>query len=188
LTIETKYYGDGDGDEVFPEDCPLAITNSRIESLEFEHFEVETRDDPLEAGQLLARIAARECATHFESRLLALELRFGLKETTQVMLHFRIEVLDKKVFGKSPSQPPLGRVAALEAFKSPLSGYQGSAALRGKGQGTMVSGSPSGDNVFRQSSPAAKADEIYLHFLLFPVRRGARGYGWRTSRRRRSAQ
>jgi hypothetical protein len=88
LTIETKYYGDGDGDEVFPEDCPLAITNSRIESLEFEHFEVETRDDPLEAGQLLARIVELECATHFESRLLALELRFGLKETTLVMLYF----------------------------------------------------------------------------------------------------
>jgi hypothetical protein len=53
------------------------------------------------------------------------------------------------------------RVAALEALKSPLSGYESSAALREKVQGAMVNGSPSGDNVFGQSSPAAKADEIY---------------------------
>jgi hypothetical protein len=45
-----------------------------------------------------------------------------------------------KVFGASPSQPPLVRVAALEAFKSPLSGYQDLAALRRKTQGTMPSG------------------------------------------------
>jgi hypothetical protein len=65
-----------------------------------------------------------------------------------------------KIFGDSPNQPPLARVAALGAFKSPLSGYQDSEALREKTQGTMVSGSPSGDNVFGQSSPAAEAGEI----------------------------
>jgi hypothetical protein len=63
----------------------------------------------------------------------------------------------------------------------------------------MVNGSPSGDGVFRKSSPAAKADEIHstfdkttktlssrstkaaffseLPFLSTPVRRGNRGLG-----------
>jgi hypothetical protein len=65
-----------------------------------------------------------------------------------------------KVFGDSPSQPPLVRVAALEAFKSPLSGYQGPQGLREKTQGAMVSGSPSGDDVFGQSSLTAEVGEI----------------------------
>jgi hypothetical protein len=65
----------------------------------------------------------------------------------------------------SPS-PPLALVCvvALEAFKSPLRNYRGSVALREMVQGTMVNGSPSGDGVFEQSSPAAKADEIYSTF------------------------
>jgi hypothetical protein len=53
---------------------------------------------------------------------------------------------------------------ALEASKSPLGDYRGSVALRDKIQGGMVNGSTSGDNVFGQSSPAAKADEIYCIF------------------------
>jgi hypothetical protein len=53
---------------------------------------------------------------------------------------------------------------ALEAFKSLLSDYRGSVALRDKVQGGMVNGSLSGDDVFGQSSPDAKADEIYCIF------------------------
>jgi len=37
-------------------------------------------------------------------------------------------------------------------------------ALREKVQGGKVNGSPSGDGVFEQSSPAAKADQIYSTF------------------------
>jgi hypothetical protein len=132
LALETKYYRGCSGDEVFPEDCPLAITNSRTEFLGLEHFGVEPRDEPLEACQLLARIATLETSTHFELRLLALELRFGLKYTGYGIIS-RIEALDKKVFGYFPSQPPLMRIAATRlSFKSPLSGYEGSAALRRK--------------------------------------------------------
>jgi hypothetical protein len=70
-------------------------------------------------------------------------------------------VLNKKVFGDSPSQPPLVRAGALDALKSPLCGYRGSVALRDEVKGTIVVGSPSGDDLFEQSSPAAKTDEIY---------------------------
>ena len=75
-------------------------------------------------------------------------------------LIYHTEALEMKVFGDSPSQPPLVRVAALEAFKSPLSGYQGPQGLREKTQGAMVSGSPSGEIDFGQSSPAAKTGEF----------------------------
>ena len=33
LALETKYHGDYSGDEVFPEDCPLAIARKRTEYL-----------------------------------------------------------------------------------------------------------------------------------------------------------
>jgi hypothetical protein len=97
---------------------------------------VEPRDDLLDSGQLFARITALKDAAHFELRLLALKLRFGLKGTGFGILA-RIEALGK-VFGESPSQSPLVRAAALEAFNSPLSGYQGAAALGAKAQGTML--------------------------------------------------
>jgi hypothetical protein len=128
---------------------------------EWNYFFLKPRDDPLEAGQLLSRVAALEVLPHFEPQFFGLRvpLRFEGKWWWSILS--RIGALGKIVFGDLPSQPPPMRVAALEALKSPLSSYKSSAALREKVQGTMVNGSPSGDNVFGQSSPAAKADEIY---------------------------
>jgi hypothetical protein len=122
----------------------LEIALNRIEYLDFELFGVEPRDGSneldcqLEASHILARIAAIEGEKRFIPRLSALEFRFGLKGTG-CGIFSRIEALDKKVLGESPSQPLLVRIAALEAFKSPLSAYQGLTALRGKVQGIMPS-------------------------------------------------
>ena len=100
-----------------------------LRRLGFEIFGVEPQnssnelDYQLEASHILPRIAAFEGATHFIPRFSALEVRFSLKGTGGGIFS-RIEALDRKVLGESPSQPPLVRIAALEAFKSPLSGYQ----------------------------------------------------------------
>jgi hypothetical protein len=67
---------------------------------------------------------------------LALGLRFYVESTGNGRFH-RTKALDRRVFGDSPSRSPLVRVAAREAFKLPLCGYQGSVALREKVQGTM---------------------------------------------------
>jgi hypothetical protein len=68
---------------------------------------------------------------------LALGLRFNV-EITGGGRFSRIKALDRKIFGDSPSQPPLVRVVALEAFKLPVCGYQGSVALREMAQGIAL--------------------------------------------------